>query len=125
MDPTITEELIARLQAMGSLGLALFAGVFILATLLLFPASPLAMLAGYLYGPLSGLLATSIAGLISAVLAFLISRYLAGARIKARSMHYPGCRPSIQSSLMTDFGWCSCSVWYRFCPSSLSVIYWE
>jgi len=59
MDPTISEELIPWLQAMGSLGPALFAGVFILATLLLFPASPLAMLAGYLYGSV----ATSFAGL--------------------------------------------------------------
>jgi len=89
MTPTISDELIAWLQSMGSLGPAMFAGVFILATLLLFPASPLAMLAGYLYGPLIGSVATSFAGLMSAVLAFLISRYLAGERMTAWSLNYP------------------------------------
>lgn len=89
MTPTISDQLIAWLQTMGSLGPAMFAGVFILATLLFFPASPLAMLAGYLYGPLTGSVATSLAGLMSTVLAFLISRYLAGERMTAWSLNYP------------------------------------
>lgn len=89
MDQIITGDLIVWLQAKGALGPVLFAGVFILATLVLFPASLLTMLAGYLYGPLIGSVTTSFAGLVSAVLAFLISRYLAGERMKAWSVRYP------------------------------------
>lgn len=102
MTPTISEELIAWLQTMGSLGPALFASVFILATLLLFPASPLAMLAGYLYGPLTGSVATSFAGLMSAVLAFLISRYLAGERMTAWLLGYP--RAQAVNTAVSDDG---------------------
>lgn len=89
MDQIITGDLIVWLQAKGSLGPVVFAGVFILATLVLFPASVLTMLAGYLYGPLIGSVTTSFSGLVSAVLAFLISRYLAGERMKAWSARYP------------------------------------
>lgn len=92
MDLIMTGDLIAWLQTKDLIGPALFAGIFILATLLLFPASPLSMLAGYLFGPLSGVVTVSSAGLISATLAFLISRYLAAERIKVWLAHYPKAR---------------------------------
>ena len=85
----LIEELADSLQLWGALGPSLFVVLFVLMTLLFFPASPLAIAAGFLYGPLTGTLATSFAGLISAVLAFLISRYLARNHIQIWLARFP------------------------------------
>ncbi|MEI7216867.1 VTT domain-containing protein [Pectobacterium carotovorum] len=85
----LIEELADSLQLWGALGPSLFVVLFVLMTLLFFPASPLAIAAGFLYGPLTGTLATSFAGLISAVLAFLISRYLARNHIHIWLARFP------------------------------------
>lgn len=85
----LIEELADLLQLWGTLGPGLFVVLFVLMTLLFFPASPLAIAAGFLYGPLTGTLATSFAGLISAVLAFLISRYLVRNRMQIWLARFP------------------------------------
>lgn len=74
---------------MGNTGPRPVCRAFVLMTLLFFPASPLAIAAGFLYGPLTGTLATSFAGLISAVLAFLISRYLVRNRMQIWLARFP------------------------------------
>jgi len=72
------------LQSTGSSGIGVFMLLFIVGSLLFFPASMLAALAGFLFGPLTGTLATSLAGVISATIAFVIGHYL----MKGRRLHW-------------------------------------
>ncbi|WP_211249645.1 TVP38/TMEM64 family protein [Microvirgula aerodenitrificans] len=69
--------------------MALYAMVFVLATLAFLPASPLTAIAGYLYGPLWGTLLISPVGVLSAVLAFGIGRRAARPRVQRRLAHHP------------------------------------
>lgn len=59
----------------GFLGMAAFAGLYILATVAMFPGLILTLTAGFLYGPLVGIAIISPASVIGATLAFLLGRY--------------------------------------------------
>lgn len=75
---------------MGTVGAVLFTLIFALATLALFPATPLMAAAGLLYGPLMGVLLVWLGTMLGAIGSFLVGRMLshqaleqlAGRRIK-------------------------------------------
>jgi uncharacterized membrane protein YdjX (TVP38/TMEM64 family) len=76
-------------KAMGPTGRALYAVVYILGTALLFPALPLTLGAGFLYGAVIGTLVVSPASVAGATGAFVIARYLARDRVTRRLKKYP------------------------------------
>jgi uncharacterized membrane protein YdjX (TVP38/TMEM64 family) len=63
-------------RSLDAVGIALYAAIFVLATVIFVPASILTALAGFLYGPLWGMLLISPAGLFSATVAFALGRSL-------------------------------------------------
>jgi uncharacterized membrane protein YdjX (TVP38/TMEM64 family) len=67
----------AGLEVMtGSLAGALsLLGLYLLRPLLLFPATPLIVLAGFAFGPVGGVLYALLAGTLSALVAYLFGRY--------------------------------------------------
>ena len=71
-------ELVGR---MGPSGMAIFAGVYVLATVLFMPSSLLTVGAGFAFGIAWGTLVVSIGSTTGAALAFLIARYVARDRI--------------------------------------------
>jgi uncharacterized membrane protein YdjX (TVP38/TMEM64 family) len=73
----------------GSLGAILFGIVYALATVLLFPGTPLTLAGGYLYGTLEGSLVVSVASTTAATIAFLLGRYTARDWVKGRLARYP------------------------------------
>ncbi len=66
----------------GAIGVGAYALVFLLATLLFVPASPLTALSGFLYGPLWGGVLVSLIGPVSATLAFSLGRTAARPRVR-------------------------------------------
>ncbi|HKB99322.1 MAG TPA: TVP38/TMEM64 family protein [Terriglobales bacterium] len=74
---------------LGVWGVLLFILVYILATVLFFPASILTIGAGFIFGVLLGTVIVSIAATVGAALAFLIARYLARDQIEHRVAHNP------------------------------------
>lgn len=73
----ITDGLLHLAESSGPYGAVYFTLSYILATLLLLPASVLTLAAGYLFGALKGTALVSLASTAGASLAFLIARYLA------------------------------------------------
>jgi len=69
---------------LGIWGVLLFILVYVLATVLFFPASILTVGAGFIFGVLPGTAIVSIAATAGAALAFLIARYLARHQIERR-----------------------------------------
>jgi uncharacterized membrane protein YdjX (TVP38/TMEM64 family) len=69
---------------LGAWGIILFCAVYIVATVLFFPASILTVGAGFAFGVPLGTVAVSIAATIGAALAFLIARYLARDKIEQK-----------------------------------------
>jgi uncharacterized membrane protein YdjX (TVP38/TMEM64 family) len=67
---------------LGNLGIILFMAVYILATVMLFPASVLTVGAGFVFGVFLGTVTVSIAATTGAALAFLIARYVARDQIQ-------------------------------------------
>ena len=74
---------------LGIWGVLLFILVYILATVLFFPASILTIGAGFIFGVLLGTVVVSIAATAGAALAFLIARYLARKQIERRVANNP------------------------------------
>ncbi len=68
---------------------AVFAAAFALAVVLMVPAWPFMLLAGYLFGPVTGFILASLANLIGAVAAFLIGRHAGGAAMAQRARDMP------------------------------------
>lgn len=101
VDNVILQNMVLWLQQAGSLGPGLFIVIFILATLFFFPASALAVAAGFLYGSLAGTVVTSLAGLVSAVIAFLVSRYMTRERMQTWSKRFPKAH-AINVAVSTD-----------------------
>jgi uncharacterized membrane protein YdjX (TVP38/TMEM64 family) len=69
---------------LGILGVVLFMAVYIVATVLFFPASVLTIGAGFVFGVLAGTVIVSVSATIGAALAFLIARYLARGKIEQK-----------------------------------------
>jgi uncharacterized membrane protein YdjX (TVP38/TMEM64 family) len=74
---------------LGIWGVLLFILVYVLATVLFFPASILTIGAGFIFGVLLGTAIVSIAATVGAALAFLIARYLARNQIERRVANNP------------------------------------
>jgi uncharacterized membrane protein YdjX (TVP38/TMEM64 family) len=67
---------------LGIWGVVLFMAVYVVATVLFFPASVLTIGAGFVFGVLSGTVIVSISATTGAAMAFLIARYLARGKIE-------------------------------------------
>jgi uncharacterized membrane protein YdjX (TVP38/TMEM64 family) len=74
---------------LGIWGVLLFILVYVLATVLFFPASILTIGAGFIFGVLLGTVVVSIAATAGAALAFLIARYLARDQIERHVANNP------------------------------------
>jgi len=76
-------------RSLDAVGIALYAAIFVLATIAFVPASMLTALAGFLYGPIWGTLLISPAGLLSAAVAFALGRSLMRPWVKRRQANSP------------------------------------
>ena len=76
-------------EAYGPWGPVIFTAAFVVATLLLIPATGLTLAAGFLFGPVSGTALVTLAATLGAAAAFLVSRYLARDLIKGKLQSYP------------------------------------
>ena len=86
---TLFESAVVWFTHQGRVGAILFGVVYALATVLLFPSTPLTLAAGYLYGTLEGSLVVSMASTTAATIAFLLARYTARDWVKGRLARYP------------------------------------
>jgi uncharacterized membrane protein YdjX (TVP38/TMEM64 family) len=66
-----------------------FGALYVVATVLLFPASALTLAAGALFGIAGGVLTTSLAATTTAAIAFLIARYAARDRVREICQRHP------------------------------------
>lgn len=75
---------IERVRQAGASGVALFGAIYLIAPLLLMPASVLTLGAGFLYGPLRGTLLVSPLSVGAAAIAFLLGRTLTRRPVERR-----------------------------------------
>lgn len=78
-----TESFQGWIEGLGAWGWLIFAGVYIVATVLLVPVSLLTIVAGLAFGLATGFALVVVAATIGATFAFLISRYLAHDRVES------------------------------------------
>ncbi len=78
--------LVERVRHAGAAGVAIFAAIYLIAPLLLLPASALTLGAGFLYGPLWGTLLVSPLSVAAASIAFLLGRTLARRAVEKRAL---------------------------------------
>jgi len=78
------EWLIAKVQGAGAWGAVAFAAAYVIAPVLLLPASLLTLGAGFLYGRLLGMLLVVPAALLAAAIAFLLGRTVLRKRVERR-----------------------------------------
>lgn len=81
--------LVDRARGAGPAGAAAFAAVYLIAPLLLLPASVLTLGAGFLYGPLWGTVFASPVSVGAASLAFLLGRTISRGAVERRVEGYP------------------------------------
>lgn len=79
-----TVTMVTWIRSLGSLGVAVYAIVYMLSPVVMFPGSLLTLAAGFLYGPLWGTLLVSPASVVGSTLAFLLGRTVARERVKRR-----------------------------------------
>ena len=80
------QRLVEWIEGAGLVGALAYAAAYILATVLLLPASLLTLGAGFAYGPLAGTLLVSPVSVTAATIAFLLGRTVARGWIAARVM---------------------------------------
>jgi len=80
---------VETVRAFGGMGAGLYAVCFVIGSLMFVPASSLAAIAGFLYGPMWGTLLISPVGIVSATLAFAIGRTVARPWVRRRLMARP------------------------------------
>ena len=86
--PNRLAELRTAIERYGVWAPALYVAGYVVAELLFFPALPLTLFGGLVFGPVRGTLYTWVAGTLAAALAFLVARHLARSTVerwKARS----------------------------------------
>jgi uncharacterized membrane protein YdjX (TVP38/TMEM64 family) len=76
--------LVEKVHDAGAAGVALFAAIYLIAPVLLVPASVLTLGAGFLYGPLRGTLLVSPLSVAAASISFLLGRTLARRAVEKR-----------------------------------------
>lgn len=81
---TWTVEAVAWVHSLGMLGAAVYAIIYVLATVLMIPGSVLTLSAGFLYGALWGTILVSPASVLGSTLAFLLGRSFARKWIQRR-----------------------------------------
>jgi uncharacterized membrane protein YdjX (TVP38/TMEM64 family) len=81
--------LVGWVRSLGTSGAAIYTIIYILAAVLLFPASLLTLAAGFLYGPLWGTLLVSPTSVAGSTVAFLLGRSVARDWIKTRIEQNP------------------------------------
>lgn len=84
-----TISLIAWVRLLGPAGAAVYAAVYMLAPVVMFPASLLTLAAGFLYGPWWGTLLVSPASVVGATLAFLLGRTAGRERVARKIENDP------------------------------------
>ncbi|MEO5346326.1 MAG: VTT domain-containing protein [Magnetococcus sp. YQC-9] len=82
LDPV---RLQTQVQAWGTAGMALFVGIYALATVLFLPGSVLTLASGALFGPWLGGFLSLTGATVGAGIAFLIARHLAGDWVAGRA----------------------------------------
>lgn len=75
--PSALRTLLEWVADQGALGVAVFGGVYVAATVLFIPGSILTLGAGFVFGVVGGTVAVSVASTIGATAAFLVGRYIA------------------------------------------------
>ena len=78
------ESLAARLDELGWAGVLLFAGLYVLATVLLVPMWTFAVVAGAMFGVVWGFALVAVSATTGATVAFLVARYALRERVKKR-----------------------------------------
>lgn len=84
-----TLTLVEWVRGLGTVGVAVYVMVYILAAVFMFPGSLLTLAAGFLYGPVWGTLLVSPTSVAAATLAFLLGRTVARQWIKRRIEQNP------------------------------------
>lgn len=79
-------------QHQGGAGTLLYGALDVIATVLLFPGTPLTLGAGFLYGTAIGTVVISIASTAAATAGFLLARYIAGDWLVRRLARYGSLR---------------------------------
>ncbi len=97
-----TETFQHWIKSLGPWGVVAFAAVYVLATVLALPASPLTLVAGLSFGLWGFPLVVGVAT-IGATLAFLVARYLAREKVKAMVSKRPKFKAVDRA--VTDEGW--------------------
>ncbi|MBA2409991.1 MAG: TVP38/TMEM64 family protein [Gammaproteobacteria bacterium] len=90
------------IESLGVWGYVIFAAVYIVATVLLAPGSPLTIAAGLVFSGW-GFPLVVIAATVGAALAFLVARYLARARVERMTENRPKFKAVDQA--VTEDGW--------------------
>ncbi len=85
----LIEAVTGWVQGFGVLGPIVFAGVYIVVTVLFLPGSPFSIAAGALFGLAEAFLAVLVGATLGAGVAFLIARYAARNAIERRLKGYP------------------------------------
>lgn len=89
------------IDAYGPWGPVIFVATFVVATLLLIPATGLTLAAGFLFGPVAGTALVTLAATLGAAAAFLVSRYIAKDYIKGKLQSYPRLK-AIEEQVSTE-----------------------
>jgi len=84
-----SESLVTSVRSAGALGALVYAGVYVLATVLWIPGSLLTIGAGFLYGLLGGTLLVLPAATCGAALAFIVGRFAARDWVRAKGRDRP------------------------------------
>ncbi len=96
-------DALAWISRLGPFGFLIFAGLYILACVLMLPGSILTLGAGALFGVAKGSIVVSVAATLGASCAFLVGRYLARDWVAARIAGNPRFR-AVDEAVATE-GW--------------------
>ncbi len=90
--PELLQRLLSWIDDQGFVGVLVFIGTYIAATVLFIPGSVLTLGAGFVFGVVGGTVSVSIASTVGAFLAFLVGRYLARDWVAAKTEGAAGFR---------------------------------
>jgi len=85
----LLRDLLVWIEAQGIVGILVFIGTYVTATVLFVPGSILTLGAGFVFGVVGGTLSVSIASTLGALAAFLVGRYVARGWVAAKTADNP------------------------------------
>jgi uncharacterized membrane protein YdjX (TVP38/TMEM64 family) len=100
---SLIEALKGWVRGLGLWGPVVFGLIYVVAVVLLFPASALTLAAGAVFGPVTGTVVVSLASTTGAAVAFLIARHLARDRVAQKVKRYP--RFDAIDKAISEGGW--------------------